>query len=350
MTGMTAVTQEKISRLDALISSAASVGIIAHQHPDGDAVGSTAALKHYLERCRGLKAYVCLPDDASATLNFIACDGHGYTVQERHREAARRRLRSCDLIFCLDCASLERTGNIREVVLPLQTPKVLIDHHLSPREEQFDLVFSDTEVSSASELLYHVLMAMPDIHSDATLLPKRSLSSLMAGMTTDTNNFANSVFPTTFTMASTLIAAGVDRDAIIYHLYNEYRENRVRLMAFLLKERLVITDQGVAYIILSAKRAASYGIRDGELEGLVNIPLTIGKVRLSIFVKEDRDLYRVSIRSKKGTSANELAARYFNGGGHENAAGGRLHHSGATGSSAKVAAYIEKVCSEYFSK
>ena len=120
-------------------------------------------------------------------------------------------------------------------------------------------------------------------------------------LSTDTNNFANSVYPSTFMMASELLAAGIDRDAIIASLYTNYRENRFRLMGRLLSENMVVTDFGVAYMIVDRMMAGKYDIREGETEGFVNIPLGIDCVRMSLLLKEEEDRFRVSVRSKKGT-------------------------------------------------
>jgi phosphoesterase RecJ-like protein len=146
----------------------------------------------------------------------------------------------------------------------------------------------------------------------------------MTGMTTDTNNFANSVYPSTLIMASTLLAVGVDRDYILSRLYNQYSESRLRLMGHMMKDLLRITEDGAAYIILDLKTQREYDIKEGDTEGFVNMPLSVADVRMSLLLKEDVDRIRVSIRSKKGTSANRCARLHFNGGGHENAAGGRL--------------------------
>lgn len=146
----------------------------------------------------------------------------------------------------------------------------------------------------------------------------------MAGMTTDTNNFANSVFPSTFQMASELIAAGVNRDALLQQLYSSYRENRVRLMGYMQYEGLKVLPEGAAYMILTKDIMSRFDLREGESEGLVNVPLSIGAVKLSVLLKEDDGHFRVSVRSKKGTSAQQLAVRFFHGGGHENASGGKL--------------------------
>ena len=227
--------------------------------------------------------------------------------------------------------------------------KVLIDHHLAPDSGAFDLVFSTPEVSSACELLYNVLLALPDVVGDVSRLPKPSAEALMAGMTTDTNNFSNSVYPSTFAMASGLLGAGVDRDGILQKLFNEYRENRLRMMGWLLYENMRITDAGVAYMIITSDTAERFGIREGETEGFVNMPLAIGRVKMSILLKIDGNGYfRVSVRSKKGYSSNLCATRYFHGGGHENASGGRLFFPQDIPSPDEAAGYVERVTGELF--
>ena len=164
----------------------------------------------------------------------------------------------------------------------------------------------------------------------------------MTGMTTDTNNFGNSVYPSTLQMASALLAAGTDRDRILSMLYNRFSEMRLRLMGHMMKDLLKITDDGVAYIILDSSTQKEYHIGEGDTEGFVNMPLSIDKVKMSILLKEDEDRLRVSIRSKKGISANRCARQYFNGGGHENAAGGRLRIPEDVTDIFNAGAYIEE--------
>ena len=171
--------------------------------------------------------------------------------------------------------------------------------------------------------------------------------SLMIGMTTDTNNFANSVFPSTFQMASELIAAGVDRDALLQKIYWSYRENRVRLMGYMQNEGLHLLPSGAAYMIVTEQIQKRFDLREGESEGLVNVPLSIEKVRLSVLVKEDKGHFRVSVRSKKGTSAQNLALQFFHGGGHENAAGGKILPGEDFSPALGVEAYVEQVLKAY---
>ena len=209
------------------------------------------------------------------------------------------------------------------------------------------MVFSTPNVSSASELLYYILKELPDIDGDASRLPAATARALLTGMTTDTNNFSNSVYSGTFQMAAELIAAGVDRDDVLAQLYNRYRENRVRVMGYLQYEAMRITPEGLAYIIATRDILDRFGVDEGETEGLVNIPLSIDRVKMSILLKQDKDHFRVSIRSKKGWSAREAADARFHGGGHENAAGGKLWYPGDIDTPEDAAAYLEQVSRDF---
>ena len=179
----------------------------------------------------------------------------------------------------------------------LERTDTLNRYHISPEADFYDLVFSETEVSSSCELLYNVLMSMPEIGGHAERLGIETGTALMLGMTTDSNNFANSTYPSTLEMAGKLIEAGVDRDALLENLYNRYRENRYRFMGHFLSKKMKITEEGVAYAVISAEEIRSFGIKDGETEGFVNMPLGIDTVRMSVFIKEEDngERFRVSV-------------------------------------------------------
>ena len=197
----------------------------------------------------------------------------------------------------------------------------------SPRTEPFAEVIASRDVSSACELLFWTLMRMPDVAGDASRLPARCLDALYVGMMTDTNNFSNSVFPTTFEMASALIAAGVDKAVLQQRIFNVFSAQRMRLMGYLLKDKMtLLPEYGAAYMILTEAEKQAYDYRPGDSEGFVNLPLSIGEVRISaLFTEAPEGYIRVSLRSKIGTDVNVLAREFFNGGGHVNAAGGRLY-------------------------
>ncbi len=315
-----------------MLETSGKVTIAAHTHPDGDAVGSVTALALYLSRYYGLDVTVCLPDAMPESILFALAPDIRYLCGKVPGDE--------DLLFLLDCNAFKRTETLKDHLERSKAPKVLIDHHLNPDVDSFDLVFSTPDISSASELLFWILKAMGwDVRD------REIGSALLTGMTTDTNNFANSVYPSTLAMASELIAAGVDRDAILQKLYSSYRENRVRLFGYMQYHALTILPEGAAYMILTKEIQKRFDMTEGESEGLVNIPLAVKHVRISLLLKEDGDYYRVSLRSKKGTSAQNCAVRFFNGGGHENAAGGRLFPKKDLGGES-LESYIKKALLE----
>ena len=314
-------SSERIKLFDSWIRESEDIVIVAHLHPDGDAVGSATAMCSFLRECRGRNASIILPDCVPASLSFI-CDG--FNILNGTDRLSGTLIAGADLIIALDFNSFKRADILENALRSAECRKVLIDHHPEPGTEEFDLIFSRTDVSSASELLFQVLSGMPGIDGDASNLPSACARSLMTGMTTDTNNFANSVFPSTLDMASRLIAAGVDRDGIIERIYNSGREEKLRAWSCLLDRKLTIMDCGVAYMVLDRETKESFELQEGETDGLVNIPLQIGKVKVSALISEYDGFFRISLRSKKSLSINSLARDCFHGGGHPQASGGRI--------------------------
>ena len=342
---MQAPAPADIQRLEAFFAAARRVAIVVHTHPDGDALGSGTALLAYLRRCRGAEARLLLPDTPPDNLAFLL-PADGVVDAAAEREAAEAWIAQCDLLCILDMNGFYRTEGLEAALRACRAPKVLIDHHLYPDEASFDLVFSVQDISSASELLYRILLALPGVGA-AEKLPLEVLTPLMAGMTTDTNNFANSVYPSTLQMASELLAAGVDRDALLDSLYHNYRENRLRAMGAMLHERMVIIPEGVACTVLDRSFLERFGLQEGETDGFVNLPLGIDRVQMSIFLREDDGHFRVSIRSRKGVSANRLATEVFHGGGHECAAGGKLFFPRDIATPDLAGEYIQAVAARF---
>ena len=338
---MLILSQEKIHSLQALLEAASKVAVLGHTHPDGDALGSTAAMCLYLKEKLGKEVCCVLPDTPPENLQFLLAPGIPYQFYDRDAAAAAKAVGEADTVILLDCNAFRRTEGLEEPLKASSARKILIDHHLNPDEESFQAVFSTPDISSASELLFWILKELGWQADTLVGTP------LMAGMTTDTNNFANSVYPSTFRMASELLAAGVDRDALLQKIYWSYRENRVRLMGYMQNEGLHLLPNGAAYMIVTEQIQKRFDLREGESEGLVNVPLSIEKVRLSVLVKEDKGHFRVSVRSKKGTSAQNLALQYFHGGGHENAAGGKILPGEDFSPALGVEAYVEQVLKAY---
>ena len=343
------IDTEAVRRFDTLLENGGKVTVTAHTHPDGDALGSVSALVSYLRECRGKDAVAVLPDSPADTVRFIVPAGVPLLCHDAEPEACLARIAESDLVIMLDGNGFSRTEGLKEAFEASPAPKVLIDHHVGPERDSFKVVFSTPDVSSASELLYYILLELPDIGGEPGKLPADTARALLTGMTTDTNNFANSVYPDTLRMAADLIAAGVNREEILAKLYTRYRENRVRVMGYLQYEGMHITPEGLAYMIATKEILDRFQVEQGETEGLVNIPLSIDRVKMSIFLKEDQGHFRVSIRSTGDCSARRCAEIHFHGGGHENASGGKLWWPADIPGPQDAAAYLERVSREFLS-
>lgn len=342
----------KINQLAELIGKASRTTVVTHMKPDGDAMGSSLAMYRFLKAFSDVPTRIVLNDRYPANLAFMVSQEEldDILIFSEDKDSATSWIEGSDLIICLDFNAFHRTDNLEEPLKKANGTKVLIDHHLSPDLHHFKVAFSTPEISSASELLFHILKAMPQCSGKAANLPMASAEALMTGMTTDTNNFNNSVYPSTFNMASELIAMGVDRDKILFNLFNQFGENRLRLLGTMLKDLLKITDDGVAYMVLDKETLEKYHVDEGDTEGFVNMPLSIRNVKMSLLLKEDGERVRVSIRSKKGVSANRCSRLHFNGGGHENAAGGRLYISKEISDISEAGKYVEQHTHIYFTK
>lgn len=335
---------ENVASLKQILDSSVKVTVVVHTHPDGDALGSGRAMTDYLSKRLGKDARLIIPDSVPHTLTFLM-EGFDTLDASKEPEAAAERIASSDLILVEDLNELHRTEQLSGLIASSPATKVLIDHHLHPETAPYALVFSEPERSSTCELLYFILKELEG--GSITGIPASSLHSLMTGMTTDTNNFANSVIPTTLQMASELLQAGVDRDDIIDKLYHSDSEQRLLCFADMISNHLTILSSGVSYMIMTEEMQSAYGVDAGETEGLVNMPLKVDRVRMSIFIREDAGHFRVSIRSKRGISARNMAAEYFHGGGHELAAGGKIFWPADIPSKDAAAGYLEEITARF---
>lgn len=326
------------SEFENILSASSNVAVIGHFNPDGDSVGSVVGASHFLAS-RGLHPTIILPSSYPDSMEFLNPAEYPIMVVEKNPDKAKAAVVAADLIICLDFSRLSRTEYLEETVRASKARKVLIDHHINPDRDSFDLVFSCMEVSSACELLFWVLMNLKDVAGDVNRLPLKCAEALYVGMMTDTNNFSNSVVPSTFEMAARLIARGVDKDDLQEKILHCYSISRIRLMGYLVKDKMRIVGDCAAYMTLSNAEKEEYRFKQGDSEGFVNIPLSISSIRISALFTENYDgrYVRVSLRSKGAVDVNTFAKLYFNGGGHHNAAGGRLYMP-----IEEVPAYFEK--------
>ena len=332
--------------LGQMATAARRVATIVHTHPDGDAIGCSIGMQCWLKSI-GKEVKSVFPDAITSNLSFMLEGTQASDILIFTDDAATKEwIDSCDLLLIMDMNSISRSAGLEKMLEASVAKKVLIDHHLNPASEQFDLTISETEISSASELVYWLLKELSGKGLGSISLP--AATALMTGMTTDTNNFANSTFPSTLEMASQLLTLGVNRDNIVENIIWRYNENRLRALGMLLDRRMVITPEGVAYMVLYKSDLETFHLEEGDTEGFVNLPLAIGRVRMSIFIKEDIDHFRVSVRSKKGTSAAIYANRYCHGGGHENAAGGKIYFPEDIAVQTDAPAFLERTVKDYF--
>jgi len=335
----------EISKLDGFIKKSKNIVLIGHFNPDGDSIGSIVGFYHYLESI-GVKSSLVIPSRYPSSLEFLNPENEDILVYEDDKERVEYLISVSDLIICLDFNKISRTEFLEKLIFESNASKVLIDHHPSPQIDFFDIVISTTEISSTCELLFWILMKMPEISNNVDKLSLSCVQALYVGMLTDTNNFSNSVFPSTFDMSSKIINRGVNNDLIQGLVFNVYSEKRMRLMGHMLDSRMnLLPELGAAFLLLSKDDKKKYDFCPGDSEGFVNLPLSIKGVVISALFSETEDYVRVSLRSKGDYDVNDLSNKYFNGGGHKNASGGRLYIPFS-----KIPEYFEKSLKEYLKK
>lgn len=314
------VEQQLIDRAQALISGAQRILITSHKSPDGDAVGSSLALAHFL-RARGKSAEVLLPDAFADYLNWLP-GTEGLHYFEKNTSAASQLINDADLIFCLDYNVLSRTGKDMGNSLTARVgkaPFILIDHHQNP-EDFPEVLISDTSACSTAQLIYEFVVHLAGKEAiDAELG-----ACIYCGIMTDSGSFRfPSVTPETHLIAAHLIEIGVDHADIHRKVYDTNLVDRIRLVGYALSEKLVVFPEfKTAYISLSKEELKRFNYRPGDTEGLVNQALSIEGVNMACFIREGTNEVKLSLRSQGSFRVNEFAAALFNGGGHINAAGG----------------------------
>lgn len=314
------IDNNKLETLKELLDDAKCISIVTHPNPDGDAVGSSIGMYQILKTL-GKEVYSIVPNSFPDFLAWM--EGADKCLNfEKNPQEVTDVLAKSDLILCLDFNSLRRLNGMGDVVKATLAPKVLIDHHLYP-EDDFVLQISELKVSSTCELVYHIVKEL----GLQSLLKVGAAEALYAGIMTDTGSFSySSSSPATFQVVAELIMLNIDKDKIHQTVYNTFSEERMRLMGYCLNEKMVVfREHKTAYIALTIKELNKFKHRSGDTEGLVNLPLSIKDVNFSVLFTEQTDgSVKLSLRSKGEFSVNEFSRRYFYGGGHKNAAGGRI--------------------------
>ncbi len=314
---------ERIEKLLSLIAESKNIVLVSHVNPDGDAIGSVTGLRLFLEE-NGKSVEVIVPNGYPDFLSFLD-EEKKILIHKETPERVELAVAAADLIICMDFNSLKRIDFLGDVIGKSSAKMVLIDHHLMP-DTIFNITFSDTQASSTCEVAYHIIKEMCAVGPSLKPLPLQGCVSLYTGLMTDTNNFANSVRPQTFRMACELLERGIDKEDIQFKVYSGFREGRMRMMGYMLYEKMkLFPQQSAGFMLITNELKEKFNFADGDSEGFVNLPLNIKGIEVSALFTEADGFIKVSLRSKGDFSVNSLARMFFNGGGHERAAGGKLY-------------------------
>lgn len=301
------------------IAPADSIVITMHQKPDPDAMGSSLGLFHFLQAA-GLHAQVISPTNWADFLDWMP--GIDEVIDyESMREKANQIVEQADWIFCLDFNNMSRTKAMEQILLNSKAKKVLIDHHRDPQTDVFDFGISDISKSSTSEMIYDFIVST----GKSDLMNKASAQCIYAGVMADTGSFRfASTTASVHVMVAHLKGFQIDHAKIHAAVYDNFHENRLRFIGHVLTYRMeVLYEYNTALIAIPKSDTQKFHIKTGDTEGLVNYPLSIKGIEMAALLIDRDDERKWSFRSKESFDCNSFARKYFNGGGHYNASGGR---------------------------
>ena len=312
----------KLTEVISLLESPKKILITTHTNPDGDAIGSSLAMFSYLKK-KGHKVTVMIPDPDPAFL-FWMPNHSSILVFRNQKDLCLTAIHDAEVIFSLDHNGLSRLGSAEEYVRKSPAFKILIDHHRDPAPD-FNIMFSEVETSSTSELVYDFISGCGDVD----LIDADIAACIYAGIITDTGSFSYSCnYEKTYLITADLYRKGIDGEHIHRLVYDTYSEGRLRLLGYSISEKLVVLPElHTAYIYLSKEDLDRFDYQVGDTEDVVNYALSIAGINLAALFTERDGIVRVSLRSKGYFSVNDIARKYFNGGGHVNAAGANSNAS-----------------------
>lgn len=318
------ILQTNIDHAEKWLERAEKIVIVTHVSPDGDALGSSLGLYHFL--CGQEKNVNVIVPNAFPDFFRWMPGAKDIIRYDKYAEFADKLIMEADVICCLDFNALSRIAEMKDIVAASPARKMMIDHHLNP-EPFCRITISHPDISSTSELVFRLICRL-GYFEDIT---KETAECIYTGMMTDTGGFTyNSNKQEIYFIISELISKGIDKDEIYRKVFNTYSESRLRLMGYVLYEKMVVYPQfSSALITLDAAEQQKFHCNKGDTEGFVNMPLSIKDVCFSAFLREDaeRQMIKISLRSVGDFPCNKVAAEFFNGGGHLNASGGEFYGS-----------------------
>lgn len=308
-----------LASLTNLLAHLQKIVITTHHKPDGDAMGSSLGLYHYLIQ-QGHHVTVIAPTDYPDFLSWLPGNGDVVIYTEQPALSAQL-IEQAALIFCLDFNTLSRINEAGELVRESRALKVMIDHHLEP-EDFDDYRYWDINACATAQLIYEFITQ--ELHG-RRFINQDVATCLYTGIMTDSGSFR---FPGTTSDVHRIVADLIDAGAVNWRIhdlvYSNSSEDRLRFLGHCLSEKLeVLPEYNTALITVSRAELNKYNVITGDTEGIVNYALSITGIRLAAFIVERKDQIKLSLRSKGEFPANEVCKKYFNGGGHRNAAGGQ---------------------------
>ena len=328
-------SQAEIRTAQEFINQSNNIVILTHMSPDGDAMGSSLAMRHFLE-ARGKHVSVIVPNAFPDFLAWLP-KANEDIIYETHRADADALLEQADLVICTDFNEPKRIGSLGDKLLSLTCKKMMIDHHLHPADFP-DLTLSYPASPSTCELVYRLISCLSPFASSP--FASDIATCIYTGMMTDTGNFSfNSNYPEMYQIVGELVSFGVNKDEIYNRVFNAYSADRMRLMGYCLYQKMrIFPECHTALIYLSRKELYRFNFQSGDAEGIVNLPLQIKDIHYSCFMREDKvnptevalaggskTKIKISLRSQGNRPVNVFAKDIFGGGGHANASGGEYY-------------------------
>lgn len=310
---------EDITAIKSLLSPPQNIVIIPHKNPDGDAIGSSLALFHYLNG-KNLKPCVIAPNDCPRFLKWMP-GNEAILNYEKQTDKSRQLLDGATVIFTLDFNDFSRAGAMAGILERSNADFVMIDHHQQPADYA-KVTYSDVSMSSTSEMVYNLMELLGELDS----ITKPIATNLYTGIVTDTGSFKHaSTSSRTHRIAADLMEKGAENMEIHKQVFDTNPPSRIHLLGVALKNMVILYEFRTAYITLTQEELDANDFKKGDTEGFVNYGLTLeGIAFAAIFIEnKDEGIVKISFRSVGDFSVNEFARRHFNGGGHTNAAGGR---------------------------
>ncbi|MEN9523521.1 MAG: hypothetical protein RL065_1898 [Bacteroidota bacterium] len=310
-------TNIELIKQDLFSGKELKIVITTHHKPDGDALGSSLGLYHYLIQLNH-QVQVISPTDYPYNLWWMPGNETVWEFEKTDTQS-RELIANADLIFCLDFNHLDRINQMGELVRASKAKKVMIDHHLNPEGFE-DAAYADTRAVATAELIYKFIAHL----GDEDKINNASAQCLYSGILTDSGSFKfNSTTQEVHEIAGKLLSKGVKPFDVFEQIFDSNTENRLRFIGYCTnKKMIVLPEYNTAYISVTKEELKEYKITTGDTEGLVNYPLSIKGIKLAALIIDRTERVKLSLRSKGDIAVNELCSKYFNGGGHKNASGG----------------------------